>query len=170
MIAQQFVGAVAFGERGEAGLGAAVGGDLGAQIAPALVRRADIGEDDRLDIRVGLAVAIEPHRRQAQPLAVDLGHGAVAARRGAADIRPMRPHAAEPEQKLAEKARRDDIDVGQVRAAVIRVVVDEHVAGFDTRERRRSRARTASGIEPRWIGRSGPCATMLPRASKIPQE
>jgi hypothetical protein len=31
-------------------------------------------------------------------------------------------------------------------------------------------ARTASGIEPRWIGKSGPCATMLPARSKMPQE
>ena len=31
-------------------------------------------------------------------------------------------------------------------------------------------ALTASGIEPRWMGRSGPCATISPRASKSPHE
>jgi N-methylhydantoinase B len=30
--------------------------------------------------------------------------------------------------------------------------------------------RTASGIDPRWIGRSGPCATIAPSASNTPQE
>jgi hypothetical protein len=29
---------------------------------------------------------------------------------------------------------------------------------------------TASGIEPRWIGRSGPCATISPLTSKSPHE
>jgi len=46
----------------------------------------------------------------------------------------VRPHAAEADQPLIVKAGRHHIDVGQVGAAVIRVVVDEHVARFDLRE------------------------------------
>ena len=125
---QQLRRAVFLGQPHHALHAAPVGRDLRAHIAQPLRRRADIGEDDRFHIRVRLAVAIEPHRRQAQPLAVDLGDRAVAAGRGAADIGPMRAHAAEAQQLAAMEGGHHDVHIGQVRAAAIGVVVDEDVA------------------------------------------
>jgi hypothetical protein len=132
--AQQFLGAVFGGEFGHAFGAAAIGRDLRAQIAHALGRRADIGEDDRLDPAIHFAFVIEPHRRQAQALAVDFRHRAVAAGRGAADIRPVRADAAIAEQRLAREGGSDHVHVGQMRAAVIRVVVDENIARFGAGE------------------------------------
>ena len=84
---------------------------------------------------IGLAVAIQAYRRQAQPLAVDLGHRAIAAGRRAADIGPVRAHAAEAEQAALVEGGRHDVDVGQMRAALVRIVVDEHVARRDVGKR-----------------------------------
>ena len=103
---------------------------------------------------IGLAVAIQPYRRQAQALAVDLRHRAVAAGCGAADVRPVRAHAAEAEQPAVVEGRRDDVHVRQMRAALIRIVVDEHVARADIGERLHDRAhRVRHGAEmDRQIG------------------
>ena len=131
---QQFGGAVFLGEFRQARAGAPVGGDLGAQVAQAFGGSADVGEDDRLDTRVGLSPAVEPHGRQTQALAEYFGDGTIAAGRGAADVGPVGAHAAEAEQRAAVEGGGDDVDVGQVRAAVIRVVVDEHVAGRGVRK------------------------------------
>ena len=125
------LGPVFAGERGQPLAGPPVGRDLGAQVAAALGRGSDIGEDHVLHIAVDRPAPVDAHRRQAQPLAIDVRHRAVASRRGAADIRPVGAHAAEAEQRAVHKGGRDDVHVRQVRAAEIGVVVDEHVAGFD---------------------------------------
>ncbi len=67
------------------------------------------------------------------------------------------------------EGRGDHVDVGQVAATEVRVVVDEDVAGRELAAAWMT-AFTARGIEPRWMGRSGPCATISPRTSKMPQE
>ena len=84
---------------------AVVGGELGAQVAAPLVGRAHVGEDDRLHLAVGHAGRVQPHRRQPQPLTEDLGGGAVGAGRSAADVRPVRPHAGEAEQRALVEGR-----------------------------------------------------------------
>ena len=135
---QQLVGAVFLRQRLEARRTAPVRRDLRAQVALPLGGGAHIGEDDPLDIGVGPAVSVEPHRRQSQTLAIDFGHRPITARRGAADVGPVGAHAAKAQEPVAKERGGDDIDVGQVRAAVIGVVVDEHVAGLDRRDGRRS--------------------------------
>ena len=81
-------------QRTEPLTGSPVGRHLRAQIADALVRCADIGHDDGFHVPVDLMVAVEPERRQAEPLAIDIGNRAVGSRRRTADVRPMSPHAA----------------------------------------------------------------------------
>ena len=137
---EQRVGAVFRRQRLQPRRGTPVRRHLRAQIAEPLGGGADIGEDDRLDGGIRLAVAIQADRRQAQALAVDLGHRAVAAGRGAADVGPVRAHAAEAEQAAFVECGRDDVHVGQMRAALIRIVVDEHVAGRDIGKRLHDRA------------------------------
>ena len=83
-----------------------------------------------------LARRVEPHRRQPQALAEDLGGGAVAAGGGAADVRPVGAHAGEAEERALVEGRRHHVHVGQVAAAEVGIVVDEDVA-------RRERARGA---------------------------
>ena len=136
---EQRVGAVFRRQRLQPRRGAPVRRHLGAEIAETFGGRADVGEDDRLDGGIRLAVAIQTYRRQAQALAVDLSDRAVAARRGAADVGPMRAHAAEAEQARFVEGRCDDIHVGEMRAALVRIVVDEHVAWRRHRERRARR-------------------------------
>ena len=128
---------------------AQVGGDLGAQVAPPLVRRPHVREDDLLHVAIDDPRGVEAHGRQAQALAVDLGRRAVAAGRAAADVRPVGAHAGPAEQPALEKGRRDDVDVGEMAAAEVRVVVDEDVAGRRRVGKARITAFTASGIEPR---------------------
>src|SRR5262249_61520744 len=70
---QQCIGAVFLSQRLETERTAPVRRDLGAQVTLPLGGGAHIGEDDPLDIGLGPAVSIEPHRRQSQTLAVDLG-------------------------------------------------------------------------------------------------
>src|SRR5262249_61683342 len=91
--APEAASAVAGGERLEA-LGRAQGrGELGAEITPALVRRADVGEDEILQVLVGDAAADQPQRRQAQALAEYFRDRAVTAGRGGAYVRPVRTQA-----------------------------------------------------------------------------
>ena len=99
---------------GQALAGATVGGHLGAQVADAFLRRPHIGHDDGLDIAVDDVVAVEPHRRQAQALAINLRHRAIGAGGGAADIRPVRPHAGITEQLALEERRGHNVHIRQM--------------------------------------------------------
>ena len=118
-------------EGGEAVAGPAVGRDLGAEVTAPLGGGADVGEDEVLHVAVDRPRPVDPDRRQPEPLAVDLGHRAVAPRGGAPDIRPVRAHAAEPEEGAVDEGGRHDVDVREVRAPEVRVVVDEDVARLD---------------------------------------
>ena len=100
-VGDQPLRAVALGQRLQPLGGAQGGGELGAEVALALVGRAHVGEDHLLEVDIGNAAADEAQRRQAQALTVDLGHGAVAAGRGRADVGPVRAQAG-----VAEQARR----------------------------------------------------------------
>ena len=123
--------------------GPPVGRDLGAQVPAALGRSAHVREDDVLHVAVDHTGPLDAHRRQAEPFAVDLGHRAVAAGGGAADVGPVRAHAAEAEQGFAafaaaaavvaaaDEGGSDHVHVRQVRAAEVGVVVDERVARPD---------------------------------------
>ena len=104
------------------------GGELGAEVALALVGRAHVGQDHLLEVDIERAAADEPQRRQAQPLAVDLRDRAVAAGRGRADIGPVRAQAGVAEQAPVVEGRAHHVDIGEVAAAEVGVVVDEHVA------------------------------------------
>ena len=78
---------------------------------------------------VGLAFAPQARRRYAQPLLVDLGGvTGVATRHAAADIGHVRERHRVADQALLIEHRLNQHDVGQVRAAVIRVIGDEEVA------------------------------------------
>ena len=82
--------------------------------------------------RVEAALGVETHTGEAQSLAVNLGGGAVAAGAGTADVGPVGADAGVAQQHLViEVDGGDDIHIGEVGAAEIGVVVDEHVTGGD---------------------------------------
>ena len=110
-----------------------VGGELRVEIAHALVRRARVEQDDVDHIAIHLARAHDAHRRDADAFLIDrLAHRRFRARHHAADVGVMRDVGDERDDFFAGEHRRDDVDVGQMRAAaVVRIVGDEHVAGQD---------------------------------------
>ena len=75
-----------------------------------------------------------------------------------ADVRVMRAR-----DREAGLGARDERDVGQMRAAGVRVVERPHLAG--RRDRAAITAATASGIAPRWTGMCSACAIIRPRSS-----
>ena len=106
------------------------GRELGAQVAEQLNRQAHVLLDERHDGLVEDALVVELHRRDAQPLGIDLGRvRGVRAGDPAADIGVVADRAGEGETLALVKQRLEDEDVGQVHAAVERVVHDEDVAG-----------------------------------------
>ena len=112
-VADELVGAVAAGQRLQPFGRAQRGGELGAEVALALIGRADVGENHLLEVGVERAAADQPQRRQAQPLAIDLGHRAVAAGRGGADVRPVRAQAGVAEQPPLVERRRTTFTSGR---------------------------------------------------------
>ena len=120
---------VARDQLGELLLGDVAGGELGAQVAEHLHRQAHVLLDERHDRLVELAGLVELQRRDAQALGVDLGRvRGVRAGDPAADIGVVADGAGEGEPLALVIERLEDEDVGQVHAAVERVVHDEHVA------------------------------------------
>ena len=120
---------VARDELGELLLGDVAGGELRAQVAEHLHRQAHVLLDERHDGLVELARLVELHRRDAQALGVDLGRvRGVRAGDPAADIGVVADRAGEGQPLALVIERLEDEDVGQVHAAVERVVHDEDVA------------------------------------------
>ena len=124
--------AVAVDQRREPLLAHRERGDLRLDVADPLLRHPDVREDDRQDVLVHHALAEELHRRQPQPLLLHLGRarrepaGHRAARvRPVAGVRQVRPQPAAVEERLHH------LHVHQVRAARVRVVDDEDVAGLE---------------------------------------
>ncbi len=129
------------GELGQALRAGAVGGELGAQVGPALLRLAH-ARDELVERRL-----VERPRRDHDALL--LQRAAVGRHRpghARPDVGVVRAAGGEAEQRLARREhRRDDRDVGQVGAAGERVVEDPRdargVFGFEhRRHRRRHRA------------------------------
>ena len=123
--------AVFIGQVGQSLARPSVGSNLCTEVAPTLVGCADIRPYNRLDVPVEFAFVVYAHWRKSKTFAIDFRHRAVAARSGAADIRPMSTHAAKPEQLAFIEGGTDDIDVRQMRAAEIGVIVNEHIAIMD---------------------------------------
>jgi len=110
-----------------------VRGELRLQVAHPLAGRARVEQDQVEHVPVELARAHDAHRRDAHAFLVDrLAHRGFRARHHAAHIRVMRDVGDEGDDAPADEDRRDDGDVGQVRAAaVVRIVRDEHIARHD---------------------------------------
>ncbi len=107
----------------------AVGRGLGAEVARDLARAAEVRADHREEVAVDLAALHEPHRRDDQPLLVDLARHPDAAGSAASHVHVVRDvrHVAE-ERPLVEHGG-DERDVVQVHAAQVRVVDEDAVAG-----------------------------------------
>ena len=107
-------------ELGEAALRQPVGGELGVEVAAPLVRVAHVREQD------GQQLVVEAHRRQHEPLLVDVGRArGQAGRLHAADVGVVRARAGE-----AARHAGDERDVGEMRAAGEGVVDDVDLAGL----------------------------------------
>jgi hypothetical protein len=97
---------------------------LRAQVAAADVGRAHVGEDQLEH------VVLEPHRRDDDPLLVDVaGVGGHRAGPHAADVGVVGARDRVGEDVAVDVERRDERDVRQVGAAAVGVVDDPHVAG-----------------------------------------
>ena len=116
----QAFGADALGELDQALRAGAVGGELGAQVGPALVRLAH-ARDELLERRL-----VERPRRDHDALLLQRAAvGRHRARHARSDVGMVRAAGGEAEQRLARcEHRRDDRDVRQVGAAGERVVED----------------------------------------------
>jgi len=123
------IGAIAVDQCSEAHLASGQCGGLGLDVADALVGNADVGQDDGENLLVHLALLEELHRRQAQPLLLDLGGaGGEAAGHHAADVGPV-AGVGEPGEDLAlVEERLYEPHVHQMGAAEVGVVDDEDVA------------------------------------------
>ena len=124
--------AVAVDQGGQPLLAGGERGGLRLDVADALVGDADVGQDDRQDLLVHLALLEEFHRRQAQSFLLDLRRaGREAARHHAADVGPV-AGVGEPGEHLAlVEERLHEPHVHQMRAAEIGIVDDEDVARID---------------------------------------
>ena len=104
----------------EAALGQPVGGQLSVEVAPPLVRVAHVREQD------GQQLVVEAHRREHEPLLVDVGRArGEAGRLHAADVGVVRARAGE-----AAGHAGDERDVGEMRAAGEGIVDDVDLAGL----------------------------------------
>ena len=125
----RLLGPIARHDLGELRLADMAGGELGPQVAEQLDRQADVLLDERHDGLVELARLVELHRRDAQALGVDLRRvRGVRTGDAAADVDVVADGAGERQPLALVVERLEDEDVGQVHAAVERVVHDEDVA------------------------------------------
>src|SRR5664280_1692324 len=120
-------------------LGHPVGGHLRPEVAPAQPGGARVGAD-QLQHVIG-----EPDRRDDQPLLPQIpGTGRHGTRGHAADVGVVRPGDGIGDDRPTDGHRADQRDIGEVRAAGVRVVEDPHVArprvaGHHRRDRLRHR-------------------------------
>ena len=123
------------------------GAEARVQVAQALVRQAHVGQQKRLHALHELAAFIKLDRRDADAFLKDRGGLArIAARRHAADVRPVRAHGGEKDELAVMERRHQQAHVVEVRAAAVGVVHQDDVAGGEfvaevlTWRRARSRA------------------------------
>ena len=121
-----------------------VGGNEGVDVAQHLLVLAHILGDQREQVVVRHARAIQHHRRDLDAFLVDLARAQGVL--GAADVADMADRAGQRHQRAVAEHRRDDGDVEQVAGAEPRVVGDQHVAwlqrlGREFLEQRLHRAR-----------------------------
>ena len=123
--------AVAVHQLGQAPLADLQRRGLGLDVADALLGDAHVGVEDGEDLGVHHAALEELHRRQAQPLLLDLGGlRREAAGHHAADVGPM-PRVLQPAEVLAPVVEgQREAHVHQVRAAEVGIVDDVDVAGL----------------------------------------
>src|SRR3954449_902457 len=117
---------------------------------------ADVERQQIKQIVTQLAGIVESDRRDTQPLLPDLGGRRIIATMGAAaDIALVRAHDG-PEQTLAIGEYRDEYrHIGQMTAAMIGVVEQDHVAGLDVLEAlldRNRRPRQCADMDRQMIG------------------
>src|SRR5262249_7781676 len=110
-----------------------VGPELAADIAQHEFRGAAVGADEPLDIAVAPVGGLVAHGREVQPLVEGFrGWPGAAPGPRTADVALVRDRAAETEQLGFDEERRDDGNVGGVRAAaLVRVIDDEGVPWRD---------------------------------------
>ncbi len=96
---------------------------LRAQVGQPFARHLAVQQDQLLDVLLQLAFAVEPDRRDAQPLLVDVRMAAIGEVGVVREVHRPGDDAPLDEDRLGQH------DVGQVRpAALVGVVADEHVA------------------------------------------
>ena len=109
--------------------------DLRRQVAAEIARMADVQRQHLQQVLAQHAVLGQAHRRHAQALVPDFGGGGVVgAVRGAADIGMMRAHHRPEHQRRPGEHRHEGGQVGQMRAAAIRVVQQVDVVAARGRE------------------------------------
>ena len=102
--------------------------DLGAEVAHRALGQAHVGLDDRDQLLVRHALAIDLHDRHLQAFGVDVGRGAV---ERAADVGPVRHAAGERHHLAVVEDRHGEGHVVEVAAGDVGVVGEQDVAGIE---------------------------------------
>jgi hypothetical protein len=124
------------------------GGDLRVHVADDEIRDADVVGDHPPQRLVALALVVDLERAESQPLGIRVraDHDADAARLARADVEVVRRRHREANQRAVVEDRHAETDVGAVRGAVVRVVVDDHVARLEGVAARLERADDAAHV------------------------
>ena len=105
-----------------------IGGDEGVDVAQHLFALPHVLGDQRQQVVVRHARAIQHHRRDLDAFLVDLARPQAVL--GAADVADMADRAGQRHQRAVAEHRRDHGDVEQMPGAQPRIVGDQHVAGL----------------------------------------
>ena len=158
--------AVALDEREIAALAGEARRDLGTDVAEDDVGNADVLLEHVEDGLVRSPCLEQLDRRDAQSLLEDLGRvRAVAARGLAADVGLVADADRPADALVRDEDRLEQVEVRQVRPALVRVVEQELVAGRDPAVELADDLGDRVRDRPRWSGRVSPCAMSRPCAS-----
>ena len=121
---------IAVDDAAEALRGDAHGGDAGTEVADRHGGQPHVLPDQRDQLRIEFAAAVEPELRKLQTFLKDLGRiGGEGAQDLAANLRPVRHRDAEGDHLVAGEDGHHERDVSRMRSSAIRTIGHEDITG-----------------------------------------